>query len=313
MSGQYDRIIKPGESGKIPIKVSTSHATGQIAKSVSVLTNVTGPTSTVTLQIRGEIWQVIQATPNSALFGNVVPSQLKDGNLVRKLTIVSAADTPTKLGEINSTNAKAFKGELKELEPGKKWELTVKLLPEVTTGVQSGMLEIPTGIAELPKLNISCSAFLVQEIDVIPNRLMLPATRSVSLQREFIIRNNASKPVKVSDVTASNPMLKVGLTETQPGMNFRLALTVPPEYKAAKEGDEITFKTDNPGFPLVKIPVSESFNTPMPNPQPAAIKPGTTPPGGPTIRPASLNPRPTTQPAAPRTTPPSFPGPSGGH
>lgn len=311
MSGQYDRIIQPGQSGKIPIKVSTGHASGQISKSVSVLTNVPGPGGTIALQVRGEIWQVIQATPNSALFGNVVPSQLKEGNLVRKLTIVNGGDSPAKLSEVTSTNANAFKGELKELDPGKKWELTVSLQPSVATGVQSAMIEVPTGIAELPKLQISCSAYMVQEIDVIPNRLMIPTGRTVSLQREFIIRNNGAKPVRISDVTPSNPELKVGLTETQPGMAFRLALTIPPEYKAPKDGDVISFKTDNPGFPQVKIPITETPTAPVPNAQAAAMNlhPATQPAAN-SIRPATLSPHPTTQPAALRTTPPSFPGPA---
>src|ERR1043166_6667093 len=100
MSGQFDRIVQPGESGKIPIKVTTGHASGQIAKTVSVLTNVPGPSGTIALQVKGEIWQIIQATPNSALLGNVTASQIKEGTLVRKLTIANGGDTPAALSNV---------------------------------------------------------------------------------------------------------------------------------------------------------------------------------------------------------------------
>jgi hypothetical protein len=261
MSGQYDRIVQPGQSGKIPLKITTGHVTGPISKSVTVITNIPGASSTLSIQMKGELWQVIQATPNSALFGNVSSQQTKDGTVVRKLTIVNNGDSATKLGELKSNNP-AFTPDIKELEPGKKWELTVGLGVPLPTGVQSGMIELQTGITELPKLQIACSAYLVADVDVVPNKMMIPAARSVVLQRDFYVRNNATKPLKVYDVSSSSPQMKVGMQETQTGMSYRITMEVPADYKPTKEGDKITFKTDNPNYPMMTIPITEQASPP---------------------------------------------------
>jgi hypothetical protein len=258
---------------------------------VSVVTNIPGAGSTVTLQIKGELWQLMQAMPNSAMFGNVSTAQTKDGPVVRKLTLINNGDPVAKLGEIKPTNA-AFKGEIKDLEPGKKWELIVTLATPLPTGVQSGMLELATGLAEFPKLQIACSAYLVADVDVVPNKMLIPATRAVNLQRDFYVRNNGTKPLKVYDVAASNPMMKMGLQETQTGMNFRITMEVPPDYKVPKEGDQITFKTDNPNFPTIKIPITEApGSSSVPN---TAVTGPVTP--GATSRPVVVGPKPADNP-----------------
>ena len=256
-TSQYDKVVQPGQSGKIPIKVATGHATGAITKSITVTTNVPGPGANVALQVKGELWQAIQATPASALFGNVSAAATKEGPMVRKLTIANNTESPVKLGDAKSNNP-AFKGELSQLEPGKKWELSVTLAPGQPTGVQSGMIELDTGIADLPKLQIACSAYLVADVDVVPAKMMIPATRSVALQRDFYVRNNGSKPLKITDLASSNPMMKTAITETQTGMAFRITMDVPPEYKVGKDGDKITFKTDHPSYPTITIPITEA-------------------------------------------------------
>lgn len=258
-SGQYDRIVMPGQSGKIPLKVSTGHATGPISKSVTVVTNIPGAGSTTSIQFKGELWQLIQATPNSALFGNVSAAQTKEGPMVRKLTIQNNGDQKPSFGDLKCSNP-AFTADLKELEPGKKWELTVTLGQNLTTGVQSGMLDIATGLAEMPKLQIACSAYLVADVDVVPNKMVLPAARTVSLQRDFYVRNNGSKPLHLSDLAASNQKLKVGLQETQTGMAWRITMEVPSDYEIPREGDKITFKTDHPNYPVITIPISVALS-----------------------------------------------------
>jgi hypothetical protein len=268
-TSQYDKVVQPGKSGKIPIKVATGHATGPITKSITITTNIPGPSATVALQVKGELWQAIQATPNNAAFGNISAAQTKEGPLVRKLTIANNTESPVKLGEAKSNNA-GFKGELKELEPGKKWELTVTLSPTQPTGVLSGMIELETGITDLPKVQIACSAYLVADVDVVPNKMMLPAARTVSMQRDFYVRNNGAKPLKISDVASSNPQMKATLQETQPGMSYRITMEVPPEYKVPKDGDKITFKTDHVNYPTITIPITEApISTALPPPAPS--------------------------------------------
>jgi hypothetical protein len=295
-AGDHDKIVDPGKTGKIPIKVGTTNFSGPITKTVTVSTNCDGADSSITLQIKGEVWQVVQVTPNNASFGRVTTESAKDGSLVRKLTIVNNSD---KKGEfkVESSSSPTFKGELKELEPGKKFELTVTLAGALSSGMTSGTIEISTGLADMAKVSVPVNAFLTADVDVTPNRLTLPTGRTTPLQRNFYVQNNSPKPLKISDLSVSNTKLKASLTEPKPGTQFRITLDIPADYKVAEKGDTLTFKTDNSSTPTISIPISEinyGANSAMPiansnTPTPAKVvgKPGETKPAAPPAKPAS--------------------------
>jgi hypothetical protein len=135
-------------------------------------------------------------------------------------------------------------------------------------------VELTTGMAEVPKLQIACSAYIVADVDVVPSKMMIPGTRTVSLQRDFYVRNNSLKPLHISELAATNPLIKLGLQETQTGVAFRITMDVPPEYKIPKEGDKLTFKTDNPNHASMAIAITEApAAPPAPPANPAAVGP----------------------------------------
>jgi hypothetical protein len=275
-AGQHDRVVQPGKTGKIPIKLSTANFGGAMTKSITVTTNCTGAESSIQLQIKGELWQPVQITPMSASFGRV-PQQSKDeGVLIRKLTIVNNVESKAKIDQIK-VPSESFKAEAKELEPGKKFELIVSLMSPLKPGPIYGNIEMATGVPELPILKVPVNAFIVADVDVTPNQLSLPANRPSPLQRQLYVRNNIQTPVKVSDLKSSNPALKLDLRETQPGVAYLITVNVPVEYKPSLGGDKITFKTDHPSLSEVSVPVMEIVTSanrpPMP---PAAPGMGTT-------------------------------------
>ena len=287
VAGQHDRIVQPGQTGKIPITLSSKNASGPISKSVTVNTNITGTDSTITLQIKGEVWQPIQVTPQAAAFGRIT-SQDAGEKLIRKLTIVNNLEAPVKLGEPTCSHAK-IKASVTTLEEGKKFELTVTLLPPLDSGNTSGRITIPTGVADTPTIEVQAYAFVTASVDVTPTSLTLPPTRTADLTRQFYIRSNVNKPIKITELASSNPAIKLELTDVKDAMTFRLKVDVPVAYVPSQGGDKITFKTDSPEVPLITIPVTTQAALPktaMGMNQPMNIS--QTGPGGPTA-PASTS------------------------
>lgn len=257
-AGTHDRIVQPGKTGKIPIKLNLGRASGPVAKTVMVYTNCTGTDSMVTLRIQGEVWQPIQASPASASFGRLTADQAKDTTLERRLTIVNNTEDPVALKGVRVSNP-SFKAETKVLEEGKRFELIVNVVPPLATGPVTGTIEIDTNLDGTPKVTIPVNAYVTADVDVTPNQLTLPATRQGKLQRQFFIRNNTIKPVKLSDLKASNENLKLTLVETQPvGKSYRLTVEIPEEYQVADGGDTIVFKTDNEAVPEITIPITQA-------------------------------------------------------
>lgn len=257
-AGQHDKIVQPGESGKIPIKLNTGNTSGPIHKTITVNTNCTGEGQVVTLHIQGEVWHPIQTTPSGASFGRLTAEAAADAPQERKLTIVNNTEEKVEIKDVVVTNP-SFKATVAALEEGKRWELTATVVPPLGTGPVTGTIELTTTLKDMPKVQIPVNAYVTADVDVTPNQLTLPANRNGNIQRQFFVRNNTVNPVALSDVAASSDKLKVNLIETQPvGKAYRLTVDIPQDYVVAASGDKITVKTDNPRVPMLEIPITQA-------------------------------------------------------
>ncbi|MBX3393725.1 MAG: DUF1573 domain-containing protein [Phycisphaerae bacterium] len=276
VAGQYDRIVQPNETGKIPLTMSSKGASGPLSKNVTVNTNIAGADSTISLQIKGEVWQPIQVTPQAASFGRITAQDSGD-KLVRKLTIASNVEAPVTLGEPISSHPKV-KASVSTLEPGKRFEVVVTLEPPFESGNINGRVTIPTGVADMPNVEISAYAFVTAAIDVSPTTLILPPSRTADVTRQFYIRSNINKPFNISDLATSNPDIKLELTDVKDSITYRLKVDVPTGYAPPAGGDRITMKTDSPDVPTITIPVNSQAVSPA-NPLTNIGQKRITPPG----------------------------------
>jgi len=256
MAGQFDRIVMPGETGKIPISIKTTNGSGRLAKSITVSTNIqSSAKATITLNIQGEVWQPVQVEPRSAAFGRITIDTAQE-TPTRKLTIVNNVEGDLKLADIQSTNP-AFQAEVTPIEPGRKYELTVSIVEALKSGNNAGKINISTGIAETPTLVVPVYAYITSPVDVTPAQLALPVVRSEDLTRHFYVRSNNNKPLKISDLKSSSPDLKLQLTDIRNSLTYRLTVDVPASYKPGDGNDTISFKTDNGTVPVVSIPITD--------------------------------------------------------
>lgn len=255
-AGDYDKIVQPGKKGKIPVKISTRKATGNIHKTITVHTNGTGESAMVILHLQGEVWQPIQIKPLSASFARISSEEIVKGKST-KLEITNNLDTLLKLEE-PQVSEKSFKAELKTIEAGKKYELLVTMQQEHKSGSISGNITINTGLKERPVLEIPVYAFITEVVDVSPDELVLPTSRTNSLQRQIYIRATDQRKMKISDIQSSNPALKLQLSDVRDGTIYQLIVEIPSTYTPPTKGDTITMKTDHPKTPKITIPIRQS-------------------------------------------------------
>jgi hypothetical protein len=124
------------------------------------------------------------------------------------------------------------------------------------SGNTSGKISIPTGVADSPTIDVQAYAFVTAAVDVTPTALSRPPSRTADLTRQFYIRSNVNKAIKITDLASTNPAIKLELTDVKDSMTYRLKVDVPVAYTPTAGGDKITFKTDSPEVPLVTIPVN---------------------------------------------------------
>ncbi len=255
-AGQHDRVVLPGETGKIPIRVDSNKLPKESRKSIAVFTNCPGEQAQVSIEIVGEVWKPVEVAPTTCAFGRITQDALKTQALVRKVTITNNTEKPANIINVRS-DSPAFVAEVKPIQDGKTFELSVSVAGPVSAGQNSAEIELETGVEESPTLKIPVHLFVSLPVDVTPAKLSLPSPRSSVFTGRLYVRNNAADPVKVTGVEASNPALKVAVEEMKVGMMYRVNVDVPPDYRSPAHGDSVTIRTSSPDVPVLTVQVLE--------------------------------------------------------
>lgn len=247
--------MQPGESGKIPIKISTKKGSGPLSKSITVNTNIEGADATLRLTIKGEVWQPVQVTPQSAAFGRLTAVKASS-EMERKLTIVNNIDGELTLSNIRSSNPR-FKAEVRPLEPGKKFELIVTMVPPLQDGNNTGKITIDTGLEEPATLDVPVYAFVTAPVDVTPAQLTLLPNRTASMKRQLYIRSHDNKAFEVKNLKCTTDALTLDISDMRGNQQtYQLVVEIPVDYAPGPNGDKITFDTTHPAQPSMTIPIS---------------------------------------------------------
>lgn len=256
-TGDFDRVVQPGRKGRIPIKVATNHASGTLMKMVTVMTNVAPPGNSTLLSIRGEIWKAVQANPAALYFGQLVVGDDANRTIVQSTEIATAGGAVMTPGKPRTSNP-AFQPELIEVERGTKYKLAITATPPFRIGNNHATIDISTGVAEVPTLQVQCTLLVSPELEVSPDRLMVPAA-GASAKRPIQIRNNGKTLMQLSNAVCSNPAVYVQLREIQPGRAWTVMVDIPAGYRrAAPEGDVVTIDTDQSAGSRITIELVES-------------------------------------------------------
>jgi hypothetical protein len=276
VAGEYNRVTQPGQSGKVPLKMTVAYG-GHMDKKTTIYTNAPAPNATATLTMKGEVWEAVAYEPRAINFGRLTVEAARSEGLTRKVTITNNMASRADLTDVRIKNP-LFKAEVKTLEPGKKFEVIVSIARPLERGNLGGFVEFQTGVPEAPKVTIPIYAQVVPDVEVAPKNVSLPVNRTGVTARQVTVRNNTKAPLKIGGLAVSNPAWKVTLTETQPGVLYTITLEVPAGSQLSAGGDKITFDTDCRTAPKVEVIVTEMGASPA--------RPGL--PGSATSKPASL-------------------------
>lgn len=257
-AGEWDKKVEPGKAGKIPIAFNPLNFSGSVTKYVHV--NCNDPAqSTLMLQIKAEIWRPVEVQPNFVFF---MPVEGEEQNEVKTVKIVNNTEEALTLETPQCTNP-GFKTELKTIRAGKEYELEIQYAYSPTNTGTPGSVSIKTSSAYLPVVNVSVSAALQPAMVAIPNQIMLPGIMGTSFKHNLYIRNNSSRPVKLSEPAVAAAGVTAKLTESQPGKIFMVEIDFPANFQVPSGKPlEVEIKTTNPRMPLLKLPIVQTQPTP---------------------------------------------------
>jgi hypothetical protein len=248
----WSREVPPGKTGIIPLELYTVNFTGPVAKSLTVVCNDPDQPM-VTLEVKGSVRRPIELIPQAANFGGRFDSL---SNICKTIRIVNREEQPLTLSAPVSAHS-AIEAELKTNQPGREYELLVRLVGPLGGGNLIGEVSVKTSNPQMPVLKVPVFALAQPGVMVLPTELEIPGQNGTGrLTRTVSIRNNSTNPLKLFEPTINSKGVDLNLEELRPGQFFSIVLRFPEGFQATKgERLELSIKSNNPKFELLKVPI----------------------------------------------------------
>jgi copper(I)-binding protein len=261
-AGEWTKQVEPGQTGGIPIQFDTAGNNGLVVRQVTVACNTTNQPPSF-LQLRGTVYRAIDFNPPMAILS--LPPDGEAASVV--VTITNNTDEPLTLSEPQINN-RMFTAELTTNTPGKGFQLKVSVVPPVSMGYVAGQISLRTGWTNPAVVTFPVGANVQPALMVVPSYITLQAgPLATAVTNSITIQNNSTNAVQLSEPVVTVPGVEAQIKETQPGKSFIAMLAFPQGFEIPRGMPvELHFKSSNPRFPLVKVPIMQLPRPVMPPP-----------------------------------------------
>jgi len=254
----FDKVIKPGATGKVHVVVDTTNFSGPIAKGISVFTNDPS-TPQVELTVRAKVEPYISVKPGYARY-IVVQGEQQQGTITQSLWApdgsawnITGVQSPYPYLKVNFREAKP-----EERVPdakGKQWQIEMTLGNDAKVGPMSDYVVINTDHPKQKQVQIPVSGFVRPVIAVTPPvadfgkiELKEPLHKAVN------IHNFATEPIKVTGVDPSLPAgIETKLESLEDGREYQVKVIINPTLAKGPFNGKITIHTDSPKAPTIDV------------------------------------------------------------
>jgi len=262
---EFDKVVKPGETGRVSAQVDTSAFAGPIAKTVTLETNdPTTPTATLTLH--AIVKPYVEAYPA----GFVRYTLLQGDAETQSITLYSEEDEPFEITKVETpgdyvkvTYAK-IENEADRAAGGRQGQTQYKVNitvggPDVKLGPIGEKIHIYTNSKHQPEYPVSITGVVRPPYRVEPTMMNFGevATNDVAASRAIVVRSNDLKTPERFQVTKVESSLSTVTAAVKPGANkgeYEVMLQV---AKNAKPGDldgTVKIYTNDQVNPIVTVP-----------------------------------------------------------
>lgn len=262
----FDKIIKPGQTGKVNAHVDTAAFAGPISKGVTLETNdPTAPTAQVT--INAIVKPYVEAYPAGFVRFNMLQGDAEK----QVVTLYSEESEPFEIVKVEATqpwikveHKKAAGADIQGGvgRPGQnqyRFEITVGG-PEARIGPLAERVQIVTSSKHQPDYSISVAGVIRPSIRIEPTAVNFGevSPSDTAATRTILLRSNDLKTPEVFQVKKTESAISGVTAEFKPTANkgeYEVTLQV---AKSAKPGDvagDVKIYTTDRNSPIVTIPV----------------------------------------------------------
>lgn len=228
--------------------ISCSKLRGEFSRAIIVTTNDPNH-ARETLTCKGRILEPVNLNPKRLSFGQV---SRKASAQTKKVIITRGDGGPLAL-KLVPIELQGFGAQLREIEPGERYELEVTLTPPLKSNRVRTNLKLETGLAEVPTITIPASATQIPRVVAQPRRFSIPAQRDSDFRQAVRLIWDDDAEHKILSVSANDPGLKVSLSEEDGKQE--VVLEVSDGYKPRSGARTVTVTTDDTEVPTIRVPV----------------------------------------------------------
>ncbi|MGQ9649047.1 MAG: redoxin domain-containing protein [Phycisphaerae bacterium] len=262
----YPKTIAPGASADFLFRLNADRYRGDYSTTIDIDTN--DPVNrTVHLTLAVHMQHHLEANPSFVLFDKLRP----DASAQTTVMLTNKTDKELKLSTRGLLPAmQVFTWELKEITPGKTYQLLVSAKPPYPGKRNQQTIEIDLGIQGIPAVRIPCTAVVPERLDIEPRMLLIPVD-SQPRTRVIAFTNNSDNDVKLLEAVSADSNIAVNVSTLKPGRDYRVNLAFPPNYVTPAEGTFITLKTDDTEQAEIKIPIRSPATATRPTAAPPDV------------------------------------------
>ncbi|HTG34260.1 MAG TPA: DUF1573 domain-containing protein [Thermoanaerobaculia bacterium] len=256
----FDKVIKPGQTGKVHAVVDSSTFSGPISKGVSVFTNDPEHPQ-IELTIHAKVEPYISIKPGYARYITVQGEPL-EGNIAQTLWApdgtswdITGVDSPFPFLAVTFHEAKPEE-RLPDAK-GKQWKVEMKLSNQAKVGPLSDYVTVHTNHPKQKIVQIPVSGFVRPVVAATPpNADFGKIELKEPLKKALNIRNFATEPIKVTSVDPTLPKgIETKLETLEEGREYQVRIILNPELAKGPFLGKLVIHTDSPKVPVLEVEV----------------------------------------------------------
>jgi len=181
--------------------------------------------------------------------------EVPQGKPIEHVFVVeNAGSKDLHIERVVSTNVIDFD---KVIPPGKEGKIKLGINPEDRRGGVEVLAEVYSNDPERPKTVLQLRARIVAPVDVLPQDRVyfLDAIKGQKQEQELTIVNSQGRPLKIQQVTSSNPVFQTRLESLREGTRYKLVVGLDPNAPAGKHEGQIMVTTDSREYPSIPVEV----------------------------------------------------------
>ncbi len=259
-------VIPPGGETQLAVAVETADLAGDYEGELRVQLNDPAMPEVV-FTMRGRVVPPIEFKPMAAFYA---PAE-KGKGASRSIEILGNDGTELQILEIKHTE-EFFTTRLETLESGRRYRLTLNVLPDGPVGRHTEKIEIRTNHPKHPVLFVEANTWLRYRVFAFPEKVDFGAIPTAQVQagrtdapglvQVVMLHSSGAKEFKAG-VTSSDPLLRVRSQAGPTGDRYQIWVYLDPVH--AKPGPikaQLIIETNDKEFPRLEIPVGGELLNP---------------------------------------------------